>query len=227
MTRSFGNEKYTTRDHPIRHSLLILTFRIRITFTIADLTMMDQDADSFPEDRALYDEDIPADAQSGGANTKGAINQGTGADGNFKVAPEDSVSPADREGIDDQGRDESFPARVNITIEKPGVPGAIHVESTARDGEILIDNVYYFKKSEFADAKTAEQDWSRRIMYTGPPFGNLDEGLQSLLEEYLSERGVDSSLAQFIPDYIDYKEQREYVDWLSGKRAFISHLKYD
>jgi hypothetical protein len=26
-------------------------------------------------------------------------------------------------------------------------------------------------------------------MYTGPPFGNLDEDLQVLLERYLDERG--------------------------------------
>jgi hypothetical protein len=46
--------------------------------------------------------DFP-EGQSGGAHTKGAINQGNNrSDGNFKVAPEDSIAPADREGLRDE-----------------------------------------------------------------------------------------------------------------------------
>ncbi len=82
---------------------------------------------------------------------------------------------------------------------------------------IVIDNVYYFPNPELADAKSAEKDWQKRGMYTGPPFGNLDEDLQVLLERYLDERGVNTHLALFVPDYIDFKEQREYLRWLSSK----------
>ena len=105
---------------------------------------------------------------------------------------------------------------MNVTIEKPG-KGAVQIETVAQDGMIAIDNVYFFPEAELADAKTAEKDWVRRGMYTGPPFGNLDEDLQVLLERYLDERGVNTALALFVPDYIDYKEQREYLNWLSSK----------
>jgi complement component 1 Q subcomponent-binding protein len=44
------------------------------------------------------EEDIET-AQSGGANTKGAVNQGRTSGGNIKVAPEDSIAPADREEL--------------------------------------------------------------------------------------------------------------------------------
>ena len=51
-------------------------------------------------DEAFMDEDEDVEtAQSGGANTKGAINQGRTSGGNIKVAPEDSVSPADRDEL--------------------------------------------------------------------------------------------------------------------------------
>ncbi len=50
---------------------------------------------------AMGDEEGGMAVQSGGANTKGAINKGGKADGNFKVAPEDSVAPADREELSD------------------------------------------------------------------------------------------------------------------------------
>lgn len=82
---------------------------------------------------------------------------------------------------------------------------------------IVIDNVFYHKSAELANAQTAEADWEKRGIYAGPPFGNLDEDLQVLLERYLDERGINTALALFVPDYIDYKEQREYVQWLESK----------
>jgi len=113
---------------------------------------------------------------------------------------------------------------VNVTIEKAG-RGAVQIETVAQDGMIAIDNVYFFPDAELADAKTAEKDWVRRGMYTGPPFGNLDEDLQVLLERYLDERGVNTALALFVPDYIDFKEQREYLTWLSSKSSSTSNCR--
>lgn len=95
--------------------------------------------------------------------------------------------------------------------------GAIQFEAVAQDGMIVIDNVFYHKSTELATAKTVNADWERRGLYAGPPFANLDEDLQVLLERYLDERGINTALALFIPDYIDYKEQKEYVSWLSSK----------
>lgn len=219
LTRKFGDES------------------LRVSFSIADLNAMDQDPDDFrqdpndpSQDPALYDEDdgsIPESAQSGGANTKGAINAGHTKGGNINIAPEDSISPADREELADdespppnEDDEPSFPARVNVMIEKVG-KGTLQIETTVQDGEVVIDNVYYFKDTELADAKTAELDWKRRNLYEGPPFGNLDEDLQVLLERYLDERGVNTALAMWVPEYIDFKEQREYLNWLSNVKSFV------
>ena len=208
--------------------ILIFSFSIRVSFSIADLNAMDQDADEYGDDKALYDEDptdAPESAQSGGANTKGAINAGRTKGGNINIAPEDRIAPADREELmddespasdEDPNSEPSFPARVNVMIEKPG-QGTLQIETMAQDGGIAIDNVYYFKDARLADAKTAELDWKRKNVYAGPPFGNLDEDLQVLLERYLDERGVNTALALWVPEYIDFKEQREYLNWLSSK----------
>ncbi|KAI4161049.1 MAG: hypothetical protein LQ342_005212 [Letrouitia transgressa] len=202
---------------------------ISVTFSIVDLNNIDQDPDQLAEDKAMYDEDAAeaaeTNAQSGGANTKGAINQGRTNGGNFNVAPEDSVAESDREAMNetpDQDREQepSFPVRVNVFIEKAG-RGCLQFEMTAEDGHIFIENVYYFGKAELAHAKTAESDWARRNLYTGPPFGNLDEDLQVLLERYLEERGIDARLALWVPEYIDFKEQREYLNWLSTVKSFV------
>jgi complement component 1 Q subcomponent-binding protein len=162
------------------------------------------------------------DVQSGGANTKGSINQGKTQDGNIRVAPEDRVSPADREELEDdyedEGNQQGFPAHVSIRIERPG-KGALAIEATAQDGDFLIEDLYYFPSADLADPATAEKDWSRRTLYTGPPFNNLDEDLQILLEKYLEERGINTRLALFVPDYIDHKEQKEYIKWLDSKCA--------
>ena len=141
---------------------LLLTcnyLRIRITFNIADLNSMEDDPDRYSEDKALYDEDtadIPSDTQSGGAQSKGTINQGRTKGGNFNVAPEDTVAPGDRPELvddespesEDQTQDPSFPARVNVTIEKAGTNGALQVETIAQDGMIVIENVYYYPTAD-------------------------------------------------------------------------------
>ncbi|KAL8944773.1 MAG: hypothetical protein Q9216_000195 [Gyalolechia sp. 2 TL-2023] len=214
LTRKFGDES------------------IRITFSTDDLNNVDQEADEFDSDPALSDDEAAEAAetnvQSGGANTKGAINQGRTKGGNFAVAPEDSIAPSDRaEGSYEEpssgqegNQEPSFPSRLHINIEKAG-RGVLQLEAMAQDGEIMIENVYYYKKPELADAKTAELDWSRRNLYTGPPFGNLDEDLQILLDRYIEERGIDTALALWIPEYIDWKEQKEYLSWLSNVKSFV------
>ena len=185
-------------------------------------------ADPYEDDTALSDElddppsDIPGSAQSGGANTKGSINQGQTSGGNINVAPEDRVAPADREDLADEapedGREEepSFPARMNVTIEKKG-KGTLQIETTANEGQISIESVNYFKDTKLAEPGSAEAQWKRSGLYEGPPFGNLDVDLQMLLEKYLDERGINTQLALWVPEYIDFKEQREYLGWLGSK----------
>lgn len=201
LTKSFGQEK------------------IRVSFSIADLDAM-EDPDAFNEDPALGDEeDMEGGAgsmQQGGAQSKGATTAGHTKGGNVNVVPEDQVNDELDEGADED-YEPTFPARISVTIEKPGDNGAIQFESTAQDGQVVIENVYYFPKKEFADAKTAETDYARRAIYTGPPYGNLDEDLQVLMERYLDERGINTALALWAPEYIDFKEQKEYLNWLTSK----------
>jgi len=176
--------------------------KIRITFSIADLNALDPEQEEL--DRALSDEQDDN------------INQGD--DKNFKVAPEDQI-----EGEEDAEGDEehqSFPARLTIVVEKPG-KGALAVDGVVQDGLVVIDNVYYYTDAAHAHAKSADKVHERQDLYAGPPFGNLDEDLQVLLEKYLDERGVNAALAIFVPAYIDMKEQKEYVRWLENVKGFV------
>ncbi|KAF2144639.1 uncharacterized protein K452DRAFT_266620 [Aplosporella prunicola CBS 121167] len=208
LTRKFNNET------------------IRVTFTIADLAEPQEPFDE-ESDEAMYDEAEEIDEQSGGANTKGSVNRGRTPGGNIRVAPEDKVSPADRPEFEDEYADDepltpSFPAHAVIRVTKDGQQGALCIEAVAQDSSFTISNVHYYADAENADPKTADKDYARRNLYPGPMFGNLDEDLQILLEEYLEERGVDTRMALFIPDYIDYKEQKEYLNWLKNVKGFVS-----
>jgi complement component 1 Q subcomponent-binding protein len=164
----------------------------RIRVTFSIADLNNIDPEADYEDRALADEDSAA-----------AQKELHGEDA-------EAEEPSD-----------SFPARVNVVIEKAD-KGALAIETVAQDGQIIIDNVYYYTDAALAHAKTAELAHKRQDLYVGPPFGNLDEDLQVLLERYLDERGINTALALFVPDYIDAKEQKEYLKWLSNVKGFVS-----
>ncbi|KAK2747284.1 hypothetical protein FQN57_002182 [Myotisia sp. PD_48] len=167
--------------------------KIRVSFTIADIQNIHPEEDFV--DSALQDEYTETKAG-------------------------ESAGKLSEEGLEEEPLEPGYVAHVNVTIEKPG-RGAMHFDTVARDGMIQIENVSYFNKSELANAQTPEQEWKRQSLYSGPPFGNLDEDLQLLLERYLDERGIDTALAAFVPDYIDFKEQKEYTRWLSNLNKFV------
>lgn len=184
------------------------------------------EADQYGDDNAQFDEEEAhlSNNQSEETQSEGTINQGRTRDGNLNVASEDGVAPADRADDDSPGAEDAnseedpgpaFPAQLEVTIEKSG-KGALQIDATAEDGQISVQNVSYYPESKLASPETAELEWLAGGLYSGPPFGNLDQDLQLLLERYLDERGINTELALWVPDYIDFKEQREYVDWLSS-----------
>ncbi|CAO3646833.1 unnamed protein product [Cunninghamella blakesleeana] len=135
-------------------------------------------------------------------------------------ASSDGFLPEDDEVVEED-EEASFPVRASVTIEKEG-KGAVTIDTVAQDGEITVESVMYYKDGKLAKGTTAEADWERRGLYIGPQFAELDDGLQSLFEKYLEERGVDSGLAAFLPDYVEFKEQKEYTQWLSSVKDFVA-----
>ncbi|KAL1892452.1 Mitochondrial acidic protein mam33 [Ceratocystis pirilliformis] len=115
------------------------------------------------------------------------------------------------------------PIRIQAVIEKPGkAPGAVSVDLTAQDGGLAIDSFFYFNKAAEAFASTAEVSHTRANVYAGPSFETLDEELQDKAEAYLNERGIDNSLATFVGDYANWKEQIEYVNWMKNLAGFMN-----
>jgi complement component 1 Q subcomponent-binding protein len=94
------------------------------------------------------------------------------------------------------------------------------VHATATESIFVIDNVSFDANASIT-AETAQTEFESRGTYSGPPWQQLDEELQLLMERYLEERGINTALALFIPDYAELKEQKEYISWLKNLKSFV------
>ncbi|EME78120.1 uncharacterized protein MYCFIDRAFT_87298 [Pseudocercospora fijiensis CIRAD86] len=194
--------------------------KITVHFSIADFD--NQYGESPDGDSALGDEyDGMEDGQSGGANSKDAINQGRRGDQNFKVAPEDSVAPADREELaDEEDQPQPFPVTVSVLVQRQN-KGALKFILVAQDGDFEIIQMQQLPKDLKIQNINEIIRNTPEHLYLGPPFQQLDEEVQGIVESYLNARGVTEYLAQVIPDYIDVKEQKEYLGWLNRVKDFV------
>jgi complement component 1 Q subcomponent-binding protein len=163
----------------------------------------------YDEDSALGDEDVE-DSLGGAGSRPPASQDARGA----------ADLGDDAEDLDGSGSEASVPCRLNVVVEKAG-KGALNIEAIAQDGNIVVDNLYYYPDADMAHSTSAEVAHKAQDLYPGPPFGSLDEDLQILMERYLEERGVTQALAVFVPDYMDLKEQREYLAWLNKVKSFV------
>ena len=178
----------------------------------------DDDVDALDDDPAMEDEDVDLEQELAATRSKRNMSQASSRGGQVDMGVDDNMRAADKAapGEQDDGGAKEEPApnvyavRLVVTITKPG-KGAIQVEAIAQSGMIDIRDVYYFRDAEVADPPTAEKVHTRQNVYAGPPFPNLDQDLQGMIERYLDERGINTQLAVFVPDYIDYKEQNEYT----------------
>lgn len=131
--------------------------------------------------------------------------------------------PGEEGGDEDVGGgpgDSPMSVNLNIVVEKPG-KGCINLDAIAQDGSIIVENMSYYKDAAIAHSSNADAVHKGRDVYPGPPFGTLDEDLQLLMEQFLEERGINTTLAVFVPEYMDVKEQREYLLWLNNVKGFV------
>ncbi|KAG6011468.1 hypothetical protein E4U43_008285 [Claviceps pusilla] len=175
--------------------------KITISFSISDIA----NYDPYAEDAALEDEEFDENMQS--SNKQGSSRS-------EEEELEESEDEHDEEG--------AAPINLSIVVEKPGKSaGALNIDATAQDGTIIVENMFFYEDAKVAKIDSPESAQKRADVYPGPPFGSLDEDLQVLMERFLEERGVTQALAVFVPDYVDVKEQREYLRWLSNVKAFV------
>ncbi|KAF9120109.1 Mitochondrial acidic protein mam33 [Mortierella sp. 14UC] len=167
---------------------------IKIVFSVSDINSADDEEEL----------DLEDDLEDSG-------NQGK----------ESLSASGDDEEEDDDLDSLTFPVRCLITISKPNA-GSISIDAIAQDGAFIVESISNIKDSALATASTAEADWEKRGLYSGPPFAELDENLQVEFEKFLEERQIDGDLANFVPNYVFHKDQVEYTHWLKDLKAFVS-----
>lgn len=110
--------------------------------------------------------------------------------------------------------------------EEDELPGVRFTADVTRDNEglqfdcvassnLTVERVRYLK--DFA--KDAEDE----TLYFGPNFIDLELDVQDHFYSYLAERKIDDELAQFITQFADLKEQREYLAFLQDSARFVKH----
>lgn len=180
-----------------------------MSFSIADIT----NYNPFNEDPALEDDEAFDDELTQG-NDKSQQSGSRNA-----AAAEEDIEEGEEEDLEEES---AAPINLSIIVEKPGKSkGAMSIDATAQDGSILVDNIFFYEDAKVARMEGPDDAQKRADVYPGPPFGTLDEDLQVLMERFLEERGITQTLAVFVPDYVDVKEQKEYIRWLNNVKGFI------
>ncbi|KCV68605.1 hypothetical protein H696_04898 [Fonticula alba] len=143
----------------------------------------------------------------------------------FQVAKQDDPS----EGMDDEEGGEQFnnqnvphaPFVANIIRRGGENPGVLAFELIADDGDIYIDGIYFGKDIDVMLSRELNDEYKRSLIYSGPNFNTLPEDLQRTWFEFLGERKIDAAMSDFIPQYIDYKENKDYIGWLNDISRFL------
>ncbi|KAA1474496.1 regulatory protein suaprga1 [Dentipellis sp. KUC8613] len=135
--------------------------------------------------------------------------------------PEESEFQDEAEGESQEDLNSAYPLRCSFSITKANAPGALTIDAMCQEGTFVVDNISFYRETKVGTELTAEADWKRRGLYIGPQFDTLDVTVQEEFEKFLQDRGINESLAFFVPEYAEFKEQKEYVQWLDGVKKFI------
>jgi complement component 1 Q subcomponent-binding protein len=181
-----------------------------VTFSIDDINNQGvEEMEEDDEDQALEDEPL-INQQSDPQSAK-----------SIRTAPEDQIEESEPIDEDDSLLRDPFPAKISINITKDGKPGAMVFEAVTQYGSVNIEDFWHFEDGKLSKPADFAAEGKRTKVYAGPPFGTLDVELAQLLEQYLADRGINESMAEFVTEYIEYKEGREYTRWLANIKTFF------
>lgn len=139
----------------------------------------------------------------------------------YESAALENEAPAE-DAEDYDGLSDNF-ANVNVVVVKDVEQSAVSFEllMNLQEGSFYVDSVTPYASANAALEESADAEVSRELVYHGPPFSNLDEELQESLETYLESRGITEELASFIGAYSEFKENKEYIQWLNNMKKFF------
>ncbi|CAB9516123.1 expressed unknown protein [Seminavis robusta] len=124
---------------------------------------------------------------------------------------QDTVDGAEDYVEEEEGEEPALPFRFEILVSKAGNTLVLNCISNA--GETTVDGVAMTTE----DIESVQANGIGRNNYQGPEFQELAEDLQEALHEYVfSELGIDEDVSAFVSMYADYKEQVQYIGFLTN-----------
>jgi hypothetical protein len=129
--------------------------------------------------------------------------------------------------MDTGERTEIFHLTASAFFEKARFPhGGLEFTLTFIDNELVVDGMCVHTKPEhLAAAKTLSRQakTQRELqMYRGPFMNELDEQLSDEIFEYLEERGINNTFAEYMLAQAHFLEQEEYLNWLELLKTFAT-----
>ncbi|KAK9367216.1 mitochondrial glycoprotein [Lipomyces kononenkoae] len=122
------------------------------------------------------------------------------------------------EVLDEDFNEGYLPTKIYIT--KPG-KGTVVIDANSEPDNLAIEQVTFFKDSAIALSDDALAEQTRKSVYWGPPFQNLDHRLQDAYYGYLESVGLDGELGEFICSYSKVKESLLYRKSLEDVKSFF------
>ncbi|KAG1684795.1 hypothetical protein DVH05_009404 [Phytophthora capsici] len=153
--------------------------------------------------------------------------QGTVGDDSIKIKfnAQDTVELEEEEEYegDEEEESEEYDEDEEAEDELPGVRFTADITRENKglqfdcvaSSNLTVERVRYL--SDFA--KDAEDE----TLYFGPNFIDLELDVQDKFYSYLADRKIDDELAQFITQFADLKEQREYLTFLEDAESFVKN----
>ncbi len=88
--------------------------------------------------------------------------------------------------------------------------------------DLVLDGVAFHQDAALARDMSPEGIGKKDKQYPGPSVPELNDDLVEAFIEYLEERGVNDSFAEFMELYAFWMEQQEYEAWLSQVAEFAA-----
>ena len=111
---------------------------------------------------------------------------------------------------------ESSEIEVVLDISKEGKEGIVSLDLLMDSEELSVNNLCWYPNKEFQKSEELRED-----NYVGPVIETLDQQVEDAIYEKLSELSVTSELSDKIRDLKNWKEQKEYENWLEKVGKFF------
>ncbi|KAJ2194105.1 Mitochondrial acidic protein mam33 [Coemansia sp. RSA 522] len=115
---------------------------------------------------------------------------------------------------------EDFAIGFTATISKNSTH-MLFLELESNEGEVGVNHMRFLSNKDVSDISGMNLEWVRQKAYCGPLFGQLSDDLKENIDAFLAERNIDTGLTLFMQDYIEHKEQSEYLNWLRKFKSFV------